>query len=859
MSSNLIVNNIEVGAGATIYTAASNTLTFGTNGSEKVRISSGGEVGIGINNPEAYEANGNNLVVGDTTSHNGITILTGTDKDGRLGFADGTGAASYRGMIEYQHGTGTAEFMKIAVAGDERLRITSAGNIGVGNDASFPIFTDANDRNFIIGTGSDDTAIQIHSGTSKYGGVYFGDATSGGDRYVGYVEYKHNDNFLRFAAGGGERLRIFSTNSGNGGIAKFTTPTSGDMLNLQNSSASGQGLIFGVDTSASPGYTYWKNNTTASYGAAFIVGGQERLRITSGGKLLVGTTAAGSSGVDNLVIYRNGNGGITIRNNANQNGNLFFSRATSGTGEYEGYIQYQHAQDVMVFGTDHTERLRIASSGSVGINTTLTHAGGGNKMLNIAATSQSYSGTSDLMDGGGICFQPTDTHLSTGRSYPGIFWSGNTASLARARAGIVGVAAANNDATDLVFLTRYMADGSTMTSADEQMRIKSNGFVGIGTNNPVRKLHVEDDNAEIALYQSRRAAGSYVNYKVGANGASLGMLGSGAAILSGGADASDFGIRAAGDLCISSGGHLERLRIDSGGRLGLGVVPKSWHSNNKGVIQGNGGYSILGRSDNFLGIYQNFYYDASDAGKYIANGEASAYFQNDGAHKFYTAVSGSADASASLVERLRIKSIEIDTHNDVGLNVKGGSIHHSNDAVVYAEKSSDSDWVLVANAQTNNYGFYVRCGNNATHGISLYDHSNSAYRFRVSGSGSIYATNTSVQSISDQRLKENIVDANSQWDDIKALKFRNFKWKADSGYADGKTYLGLIAQEVEPISPGLVEIDAQTKEDIENNVPDPEYKNVKYSIVWMKAVKALQEAQARIETLEAKVAALESA
>ena len=38
---------------------------------------------------------------------------------------------------------------------------------------------------------------------------------------------------------------------------------------------------------------------------------------------------------------------------------------------------------------------------------------------------------------------------------------------------------------------------------------------------------------------------------------------------------------------------------------------------------------------------------------------------------------------------------------------------------------------------------------------------------------------------------------------------------------------------------------------------DPEYKNVKYSIVWMKAVKALQEAMTKIETLEAKVAELE--
>jgi hypothetical protein len=38
---------------------------------------------------------------------------------------------------------------------------------------------------------------------------------------------------------------------------------------------------------------------------------------------------------------------------------------------------------------------------------------------------------------------------------------------------------------------------------------------------------------------------------------------------------------------------------------------------------------------------------------------------------------------------------------------------------------------------------------------------------------------------------------------------------------------------------------------------DPEYKNVKYSIVWMKSVIALQEAMAKIEQLEEKVKALE--
>ena len=42
-----------------------------------------------------------------------------------------------------------------------------------------------------------------------------------------------------------------------------------------------------------------------------------------------------------------------------------------------------------------------------------------------------------------------------------------------------------------------------------------------------------------------------------------------------------------------------------------------------------------------------------------------------------------------------------------------------------------------------------------------------------------------------------------------------------------------------------------------NLTKDPEYKTVKYSILYMKAVKALQEAMIRIEALEAKVSALE--
>jgi hypothetical protein len=215
------------------------------------------------------------------------------------------------------------------------------------------------------------------------------------------------------------------------------------------------------------------------------------------------------------------------------------------------------------------------------------------------------------------------------------------------------------------------------------------------------------------------------------------------------------------------------------------------------------------------------------------------------------------NGTSSMNEKMRIKSTYIQTANNTGMEIYGGDINHPNDSVFFVRKTSNADWAIKCDASHSNssdYGMFSRVDNSASYAFGVND--TSTWRFRVSGGGQIYATNTSVASISDQRLKENIVDANSQWDDIKALRFRNYKWRADSGRADGKTYLGLIAQEVEPISPGLVDIDAQTKEDIENNVPDPEYKNVKYSIVWMKAVKALQEAQARIEKLEAEVAAL---
>jgi hypothetical protein len=124
--------------------------------------------------------------------------------------------------------------------------------------------------------------------------------------------------------------------------------------------------------------------------------------------------------------------------------------------------------------------------------------------------------------------------------------------------------------------------------------------------------------------------------------------------------------------------------------------------------------------------------------------------------------------------------------------------------------------------------------------------------FRVYTNGNVQNTNNSYGAISDIKLKENIVDANSQWDDLKALQVRNYNFKEGQTH----TQIGLVAQEVELVSPGLVSESPDRDED--GNDLGTVTKSVNYSVLYMKAVKALQEAIGEIESLKARVAALEA-
>ena len=133
---------------------------------------------------------------------------------------------------------------------------------------------------------------------------------------------------------------------------------------------------------------------------------------------------------------------------------------------------------------------------------------------------------------------------------------------------------------------------------------------------------------------------------------------------------------------------------------------------------------------------------------------------------------------------------------------------------------------------------------------------------RIETDGDIYNVNGTFSSGSDRRIKKEISDASSQWDDVKAVRVRKFKLGAtEAGSPHDHFHIGVIAQEIEEAGMnGLVKETTPDDGHIKFNpaLAGDKIKTVKYSILQMKAFKALQEAMEKIETLEAKVAALEA-
>ena len=174
--------------------------------------------------------------------------------------------------------------------------------------------------------------------------------------------------------------------------------------------------------------------------------------------------------------------------------------------------------------------------------------------------------------------------------------------------------------------------------------------------------------------------------------------------------------------------------------------------------------------------------------------------------------------------------------------------------------STNGNWTcrMVHKSSSSPYGIHINYPLTAPNGndnYALYFNDSSSARFFVRSNGDVDNTNNSYGAISDLKLKENIEAASSQWDDIKAVQVKKYSLKADD--LDAPNMVGVIAQDLEASGMnGLVE-ETVDRDDNMNDLGTTT-KSVKYSVLYMKAVKALQEAMTRIETLETENTAIKA-
>jgi hypothetical protein len=341
------------------------------------------------------------------------------------------------------------------------------------------------------------------------------------------------------------------------------------------------------------------------------------------------------------------------------------------------------------------------------------------------------------------------------------------------------------------------------------------GSVGIGTSSPSAKGHIAYTTAATA----NRTYGLVVN------GDDSGTVGESSSIFLSGLNATTRGASIAAEIQSAGNDHdlifatsasgatpAERMRIDSSGNVGIGKTPEATNSNYKSLEVGT--FYVMGRSnDTDVYINSNAYY--SDDWRYTTSNNAAQYILSNGEHIWRratgsTIADGIVNNTGNWDESMRISS-------SGALLVNTTTTNYSPQMAV---KKDSGGYVFES----------VRTGT-GTEGHVVFVNANGAVG-TITSTGTSTAYNTS----SDQRLKDNIVDAPSASDDIDAIQVRSFDWKADGSHQK----YGMVAQELQSVAPEAVSGDADSDDMM----------GVDYSKLVPMLVKEIQSLRARVAQLE---------
>jgi hypothetical protein len=174
------------------------SLALGTNGTEKVRIDSSGNVGIGTSSPSSIAGYGVLSVSGSTGGL--VEVMSAGTERGRF-LTSGTVTTLQASSLPLDLRSTGANYITATVNGAERMRITSAGNVGINN--SSPV-----SRLDVTGP----SGVTSFTGTTRLGATIQG-ALSTND-YSG-IDFTSNNN--------APRARVAAVFTGSGSSLSFGT------------------------------------------------------------------------------------------------------------------------------------------------------------------------------------------------------------------------------------------------------------------------------------------------------------------------------------------------------------------------------------------------------------------------------------------------------------------------------------------------------------------------------------------------------------------------------------------------------------------------------------------------------------
>ena len=496
------------------------------------------------------------------------------------------------------------------------------------------------------------------------------------------------------------------------------------------------------------------------------------------------------------------------------------------------------------------------------------------------------SSTSGLATGSGLIYD--GSNFGVGASPDSKFYVGGGA-LGTIRFFFNGTSVNYNDVDLQIWRT---------AAASELARLNSTGL-GIGTSSPSYKLHTYGSNSIGALVQSTgtlatisfQGSGSSTNYSVRC-----------------GTD---------GQAFVAYTENTERMRLDGSGNLGLGVTPnagtsgKVFQITNAGHFMASGSTVYIDANAYFDSGWKYItsaaasnYYQSS--GAHIWQTAASGTAGNpitftqamtlDASGKLLLGTTSSPSQQAIIYRTSATTSngsLLLDGNgNYAGIqfaqsgNLRGSlstdavSLYMTHESNIVFNTGGSSNVGGTERARIDSSGFFKARANggayfggsnnqilnnnnvsgdvcllignsvgNATNNTSSYSlivTDNGGDRLYIYGNGNVVNINNSYGALSDVKLKENIVDATPKLASLMQVKVRNYNLIGET-----TKQIGVVAQELETVFPAM--IDESPDRDREGNDLGTTTKSVKYSVFVPMLVKAIQEQQAIIESLKARL------